>query len=78
MNDDGLGQAITPFDGGEMQGGLSSSGPISLIGSTRRMGHRDDLTMVVRPIGSCRVCEYVVSGFHCPQCTVCNFVVHPG
>ena len=39
MNNDGLGQAITPFCGGEMQGGLSPSGPISLIGNTRRMGH---------------------------------------
>ena len=25
----------------------------------------------------CSVCEYVVSGFHCPQCTVCNYAVHP-
>ena len=37
--------AITPFQGDGMQGGLGSSGPISLIGNTRRMGHRDDLSM---------------------------------
>ena len=43
MSKDGVGQAITPFCGGEMQGRLSSSGPISLIGNTRRMGHSDDL-----------------------------------
>ena len=35
VKDDGLGHAITPFCGGELQGGLSSGGPISLIGNTR-------------------------------------------
>ena len=60
-----------------MQGALGSSGPISLIGNTRRMGHRADLSMVMSPNGICRVSEYVVSGFHCPQGTVCNRVVHP-
>ena len=77
MSNDGLGQAITPFRGGEMQGGLSPSGPISLFGNTRRMGHGDDLSMVMSPNSICRVCEYVVSGLHCPQCTVCNCAVHP-
>ena len=43
----GLGQAITPFRGGEMQGGPNPSGPISLFGNTRRMGHGDDLSMVM-------------------------------
>ena len=47
MSNDGLGQAITPFRGGEMQGGPSPSGPISLFGNTRRMGHGDDLSMVM-------------------------------
>ena len=45
MSNGGLGQAITPFRGGEMQGGPSPSGPISLFGNTRRMGHGDDLSM---------------------------------
>ena len=49
----------------------------SLFGNTRRMGHSDDLSMVMSPSSICRVCEYVVSGFHCPQCTVCNYAVHP-
>ena len=35
VNDDGLGHAITPFLGGELQGGLGSSGPVILIGNTR-------------------------------------------
>ena len=72
MNEDGLNQAITPFAGGAMQGGLGSGGPISLIGNTRRVGHRDDLSKVMSPNGICRVCEYVVSGFHYsvqPCCT---------
>ena len=38
MNEDGLGQAITPFVGGAVQGGLGSSGPIFLTGNTRRKG----------------------------------------
>ena len=42
MNEDGLSQAITPFVGGAMQGGLGSGGPISLFGFARRVGHRDD------------------------------------
>ena len=42
MSNDGLGQAITPFRGGEMQGGPGPSGPISLFGNTRRMGHSCD------------------------------------
>ena len=66
-------QAITPFFGGELQGG-----PISLIGNTRSMGHMDDLSMVMSPNGICSVCEKVVSGCHCPHCTVCNQVVHSG
>ena len=41
--------AITPFQRDGMQGALGSSGPISLIGNTRRMGHRDDLSMVMSP-----------------------------
>ena len=45
MSNDGLGQAITPFRGGEMQGGPSPSGPISFFGNTRRMGHGDDLSL---------------------------------
>ena len=45
MNNDGLGQAITPFCGREMQGRLSPNRPISVIGNTRPMGHSDDLTM---------------------------------
>ena len=77
MYEDGLGQAITPFGGGEVQGELGSGGPISLIGNTRSMGHRDDLTKVMSPNEICRVCEYVARGFHCGQCTVCNHVVHP-
>ena len=44
MNEDGLSQAITQFVGGALQGGLGSGGPISLIGNTRRVGHRDDLS----------------------------------
>ena len=68
--------AITPFHSDGMHGGLCSRRPISLIGNTRRMGHGDDLSMVMSPNGICRVCEYVVSGFRCPQCTVCN-QVHP-
>ena len=68
--------AVTPFHGDGMQGGLGSSGPIRLTGSTRRMGHRDDLSMVLSPNGICPVCGYVVSGFRCPQCTVCNRIVH--
>ena len=39
----------------------------SLFGNTRRMGHSDDLSMVMSPSSICRVCEYVVSGFHCPS-----------
>ena len=70
MNEDGLSQAITPFVGGAMQGGLGS-------GNARRVGHRDDLSKVMSPNGICRVCEYVVSGFHHVHCTVCNHVVHP-
>ena len=46
------------------------SRPISLIGNTRRLGRGDDLSMVVSPSGLCRVCEYVVSGFRCPKCSV--------
>ena len=60
-----------------MHGGLCFRGTISLIGNTRRMGHRDDLSMVMSPNGICRVCEHAVSGSPCPQCTVCNQVVHP-
>ena len=60
MNEDGLSQAITPFVGGAMQGGLGSGGPISSIGNTRRVGHRDDHSKVMSPNGICRVCEYVV------------------
>ena len=78
MNVDGFGsqeqnfnsQAINPFFDGELQGG-----PVSLIGNTRSMGHRDDLSMVMSPNGICRDCEKVVSGFHCHHCTVCNQVV---
>ena len=77
MNEDGLSQAIIPFVGGAMQGGLGSGGPISLIGNTRRVGHRDDLSKVMSPNGICRVCEDVVIGFHHVHCTVCNHVVHP-
>ena len=35
VNDDGPGHAITPFLGGELQGGLGSCGPIILIGNTK-------------------------------------------
>ena len=77
MTEDGLSQAIIPFVGGAMQGGLGSGGPISLIGNTRRVGHRDDLSKVMSPNGICRVCEDVVIGFHHVHCTVCNHVVHP-
>ena len=59
-----------------MQGELGSGGPISLIGNTRRVGHKDDLSNMSTN-GICRVCEYVVSGFHYVHCTVCNHVVHP-
>ena len=66
--------AITPFHVEGMQAGLGSSGPISLIGNTRRVGHNDDLSIVMGPNGLCRVCEYVASGSRCPQCRVCNRV----
>ena len=36
---------------------------------TRRAGRRDDFSMVMSPNGTCRVCEYVVSGFR-PLCSV--------
>ena len=70
MNNDGLGQVITPYCGGEMQGRLSPNRSISLIGNTRRMGHSGDLTMVLTQSSFCRVCEHVVNDFHCPQCTM--------
>ena len=44
MNEDGLSPAITPFVGGAMRAGLGSGGPIGLIGNTRRVGHRKDLS----------------------------------
>ena len=49
MNDDGLGQAMTPFVGGEVHGGLGSGGPISLVGNMRRTGHRGDPTIPLSP-----------------------------